>query len=73
MHAREIKSQLVLKGRTMAEFARQFDLSLTQIRRIVASEQVNEPVQRAIAKAIGRSVSDVFEPLPTPRKKRRVA
>ena len=73
MSGLERKAALVLKKRKMAQLARELGVTQGHVGQVVSGERRSPMVEAAVAKALGRPHCEVFPPLPTPRKKRRVA
>jgi len=69
----ERKIAAMEKGVSLSEGARQLGLSAGHVAAVVRGERRMDLVEGWFAKALGRPHCEVFPPLPTPRKKRRVA
>lgn len=57
------KAELLRKGLSMSDVARELGISAHHISRVVAGERRSPRVEQAIADAIGLPVADVFEPM----------
>lgn len=54
------KAELVRRGLTMSDVARQLDLSLNHVSKVIAGERRSPRVEQAIAELIQRPVHRVF-------------
>lgn len=61
MTPNERKAELVRNGRTMADIARELGCSIAHVSHVVAGRRRAPEVERAVAVAIGRPVTMVFE------------
>ena len=60
MTPKDIKIELLRADITQADIARACNRSRAQVHRVVHGECVSDPVRRAVAKAIGRRVEDIW-------------
>lgn len=54
------KAELVRKGLSMSDVARQLDLSLNHVSKVIAGERRSPRVEQAVAELIGMPVTKVF-------------
>lgn len=54
------KAELVRKGLSMSDVARQLGLSANHVSKVIAGERRSPRVERAVADAIGKPVEKVF-------------
>jgi lambda repressor-like predicted transcriptional regulator len=62
MTPNERKAELVRRGRTMADIARQLGVSLGHVAQVVRGLRRSPSVEQAVAEAIEHDVADVFPP-----------
>lgn len=60
MSPREIRAELMLRGIKQQEIADSLGVSASHVSHVIDGKRTSERVQRAIAKAIGRPVHQVF-------------
>lgn len=66
MTRRERKAALVAVGVSQADIARAADKSQAFVSDVIAGHRRSERVEELVARAIGKPVSDVFEPREAP-------
>jgi transcriptional regulator with XRE-family HTH domain len=62
MTARERKAALVAHGKRQRDIARKTGFGEPYVSEVLKGTRRSEPIERAIAEAIGRPVADVFPP-----------
>ncbi|MDR7435865.1 MAG: helix-turn-helix transcriptional regulator [Armatimonadota bacterium] len=60
MRPEEIKARLILKGITQAEIARRLKVSRGAISQVISGRERNQRIRKAIARALGLKVSDIW-------------
>lgn len=60
MEPLEIKIELLRAGVSQSDIARQRKVNPTTVHRVIEGNSVSDPIQKAIAKAIGKPVEEVF-------------
>lgn len=60
MRPEEIKARLILRGITQAEIARRLKVSRGAISQVISGRERNQRIRKAIARALGLKVSDIW-------------